>query len=191
MKYIIALVAAGLLALGGHQYWLANQHPDQHHEPPGPRLAEEGTYFLLEYHGVRTSRGVTGWAPGQQVKRVSGKQSEIGEVWVTDGQIESSVPTAILTREIDLAARLASSDTATQEQAYRRAQAVRDKQMADEKLAQADALRAQRLSTQTRTVFVAATPSNPLDRDAKATNGGRQVARSPDLPGVIYQNQTH
>jgi hypothetical protein len=82
---------------------------------PRPRnLASDGTYFLLRYHSVATDTGVTGFPPGTKVSLV-GKSGQT--IRVTDGQVEFDVSAGEVTNNLDIAARLARTDSRTQEQA--------------------------------------------------------------------------
>lgn len=82
--------------------------------PPPRNLAPDGTYFLLRYHSVITDTGVTGFPPGTKVSLV-GKSGQT--IRVTDGQIEFDVSAGEVTNNLDIAARLARTDSRTQEQA--------------------------------------------------------------------------
>jgi len=77
-------------------------------------LAPDGTYFLLRYHSVTTDTGVTGFPPGTKVSLV-GKSGQT--IRVTDGQIEFDMSAGEVTNNLDIAARLARTDSRTQEQA--------------------------------------------------------------------------
>ncbi len=201
MKNLIAFIMVVIASYGGYRYWNAQHQKAQVivieqtpvNTPSGPRLSPEGTYFLLDYYGVHTDHGVIGWTPGQQVRAVSGKQSEVDKRWVSDGQLQAQVDEALLTRDIDLAARLGSTDSTMQASAAQQALTARDQQMAAEKRVQAEAARAEALASRqrARTIHTAAsTPANPLDRDARPTNGGRQVSRAPDIPNAYTLPQT-
>jgi len=77
-------------------------------------LAPDGTYFLLRYHSVTTDTGVTGFPLGTKVSLV-GKSGQT--IRVTDGQIEFDMSAGEVTNNLDIAARLARTDSRTQEQA--------------------------------------------------------------------------
>jgi len=82
---------------------------------PRPRnLAPDGTYFLLRYHSVTTDTGVTGFPPGTKVSLVRKSDQTMR---VTDGQIELDVAPSEVTNNLDIAARLARTDSRTQGQA--------------------------------------------------------------------------
>jgi len=82
---------------------------------PRPRnLASDGTYFLMRYHSVATDTGVTGFPPGTKVSLVRKSDQTIR---VTDGQVEFDVGAGEVTNNLDIAARLARTDSRIQEQA--------------------------------------------------------------------------
>src|SRR6476620_2673889 len=82
---------------------------------PRPRnLASDGTYFLLRYHSVATDTGVTGFPPGTTVSLVRKSDQTIR---LTDGQVECDVGAGDVTNNLDIAARLARTDSRIQERA--------------------------------------------------------------------------
>lgn len=82
--------------------------------PQPGNLAAAGTCFLLRYHSVTTDTGVTGFAPGTKVSLVRKSGQTIR---VTDGQIEFDMSAGEVTNNLDIAARLARTDSRTQQQA--------------------------------------------------------------------------
>lgn len=82
--------------------------------PLPSNLAPNGTYFLLRYHSVTTDIGVIGFAPGTKVSLVRKSGQTIR---VTDGQLEFDMSAGEVTNNLDIAARLARTDSRTQEQA--------------------------------------------------------------------------
>src|SRR5438552_18210321 len=78
-----------------------------------PRLAHEGTYFLLERASLRIDSGVIGFAPGTKVTLLDQGNSAST---VTDGQYQFAVPPSQLTNDLDIAAGVAKSDYAAQAQ---------------------------------------------------------------------------
>ena len=80
---------------------------------PQPRLAPEGTYFLLERASLRIDSGVIGFAPGTKVTLLDQGNSAST---VTDGQYQFAVPPSQLTNDLDIAAGVAKSDYAAQAQ---------------------------------------------------------------------------
>ena len=80
---------------------------------PQPRLAPEGTYFLLERASLKIDSGVVGFAPGTKVALLDHGDSAST---VTDGQYQFTVPSSQLTNDLDIAASVAKSDYAAQAQ---------------------------------------------------------------------------
>ncbi len=78
---------------------------------PQPRLAPEGTYFLLERASLRIDSGVIGFAAGTKVTLLD--QGDSAST-VTDGQYRFTVPPSQLTNDLDIAASVAQSDYAEQ-----------------------------------------------------------------------------
>jgi len=80
---------------------------------PQPRLAPEGTYFLLERASLRIDSGVIGFTPGTKVTLLD--QGDSAST-VTDGQYQFTVPSSRLTNDLDIAESVAKSDYAAQAQ---------------------------------------------------------------------------
>ena len=80
---------------------------------PQPRVAPEGTYFLLERASLKIDSGVVGFAPGTKVALLDHGDSAST---VTDGQYQFTVPSSQLTNDLDIAASVAKSDYAAQAQ---------------------------------------------------------------------------
>jgi hypothetical protein len=78
-----------------------------------PRLAPEGTYFLLQRMSLKLDTGVVGFAPGTKVTLVD-KDDSMSTV--SDGQYNFTVPSFQLTNDLDLAENAAKSDYAAQKQ---------------------------------------------------------------------------
>ena len=78
-----------------------------------PRLAPEGTYFLLQRASLKTDSGVIGFAPGTKVTMID-KGDPMSTV--SDGQYQFTVPSPQLTNDLDVAANAAKSDYASQVQ---------------------------------------------------------------------------
>jgi hypothetical protein len=78
-----------------------------------PRLAPEGTYFLLQRVAMKIDSGVIGFAPGTKVTLV-----EKGDpLWtVSDGHYQFAVTWPQLTNDLDVAESAARSDYAAQAQ---------------------------------------------------------------------------
>jgi len=75
------------------------------------RLAPEGTYFLVERASLPIESGVIGFAPGTKVTLLN--QNDSGST-VTDGQYQFTVQSSYLTNDLDIAARVATTDYAAQ-----------------------------------------------------------------------------
>jgi hypothetical protein len=100
-----------------------------------PRLAPEGTFFLLQRASLPIESGVIGFAPGTKVTLVE----EIDSVsTVTDGEYQFKVPSSHLTNDLDVAASVTSADYTAQAQ-----------------IAELAARRAQEYSQQQRDAFIA------------------------------------
>jgi len=78
-----------------------------------PRLAPEGTFFLLQRASLPIDSGVIGFAPGTKVTMV--EQGDSAST-VTDGQYQFTVQSSQLTNDLDLAASVAKADYTTQAQ---------------------------------------------------------------------------
>jgi hypothetical protein len=78
-----------------------------------PRLAPEGTYFLLQRTSLKIDTGVIGFPPGTKVILVDKNDSMST---VSDGQYQFTVPSFQLTNDLDLAENAARSDYAAQAQ---------------------------------------------------------------------------
>jgi hypothetical protein len=78
-----------------------------------PRLAPEGTYFLLRRVSLKIDSGVVGFAPGTKVTMI---QQGDPLSTVTDGLYEFGVPSSQLTNDLNIAEDVAKSDYAAQAQ---------------------------------------------------------------------------
>lgn len=78
-----------------------------------PRLAPEGTYFLLQRVSLKIESGVVGFAPGTKLALVESNHSMST---VTDGTYRFEVPFSLLTNDLDVAEGAAKSDWAQQAQ---------------------------------------------------------------------------
>jgi hypothetical protein len=78
-----------------------------------PRLAPEGTYFLLQRVSLRTDSGVIGFAPGTKVTLVNQGDSVST---VSDGEYQFTVASSQLTNDLDMAENVAKSDYTAQAQ---------------------------------------------------------------------------
>ncbi len=78
-----------------------------------PRLAPEGTYFLLQRASLKTDSGVIGFAPGTKVTMIDKGESMST---VSAGQYQFTVPSPQLTNDLDIAENAAKSDYAAQVQ---------------------------------------------------------------------------
>jgi hypothetical protein len=78
-----------------------------------PRLAPEGTYFLLRRVSLKIDSGVVGFAPGTKVTMI---QQGDPLSTVTDGLYEFGVPSFQLTNDLNIAEDVAKSDYAAQAQ---------------------------------------------------------------------------
>jgi hypothetical protein len=103
--------------------------------PHEPRLAPEGTFFLLQRTSLPIDSGVIGFPPGTKVMLIEQVDSVST---VTDGEYQFKVPSSQLTNDLDIAASVASADYATQAQ-----------------IAELTAKRAQEYSQQQRDAFIA------------------------------------
>lgn len=130
-----------------------------------PRLASDGTYFLLRYTSVTTDDGVLGFNPGTKFKLVQNNGSTIR---VTDGHDTIDVPSNALTNDLDVAEAAYAQDAA--------AMATLKEWMAEQKSAEqareaADAEAARSAAPQQVRRYVVTTPPapsdpNPLDKGA-------------------------
>src|SRR5437667_2510014 len=78
-----------------------------------PRLAPEGTYFLIRRVSLKIDSGVVGFAPGTKVTLV---ERGVPLSVVSDGQYQFSVAPSLLTNDLDIADGVAKSDYAAQAQ---------------------------------------------------------------------------
>jgi hypothetical protein len=78
-----------------------------------PRLAPEGTYFLLQRASLKTDSGVIGFAPGTKVTMID-KGDSVSTV--SDGYYQFTVSVSQLTNDLDIAENVAKSDYAAQAQ---------------------------------------------------------------------------
>jgi hypothetical protein len=76
-----------------------------------PRLAPEGTYFLLQRASLKIDSGVIGFAPGTKVTLVDRNDSMST---VSDGQYQFTVASSQLTNDLDVANSVAQADYAAQ-----------------------------------------------------------------------------
>ena len=76
-----------------------------------PRLAPEGTYFLLQRASLKIDSGVIGFAPGTKVTLVNRNDSMST---VSDGQYQFSIASSLLTNDLDVAEGAAQADYAAQ-----------------------------------------------------------------------------
>lgn len=80
-------------------------------EPPAPRLAPEGVFFLTQRVSVTTSDGVIGVAPGTKVERLSEKK---GILKVSSRGNLFEVRRDQLTNDIGVAERMGAQDASAQ-----------------------------------------------------------------------------
>ena len=78
-----------------------------------PRLAPEGTYFLLQRVSLKIDSGVVGFAPGTKVTMI---QQGDPLSTVSDGQYQFGVVSSQLTNDLNIAEDVAKSDYANQAQ---------------------------------------------------------------------------
>src|SRR5437762_4776782 len=78
-----------------------------------PRLAPEGTYFLLQRVSLKIDSGVVGFAPGTKVTMV---QQGPALSTVSDGKYQFGVVSSQLTNDLNFAEDVAKSDYANQAQ---------------------------------------------------------------------------
>jgi hypothetical protein len=78
-----------------------------------PRLAPEGTYFLLQRSSLKIDSGIVGFVPGTKVTMID--QRDLMTT-VSDGQYQFTVPSSQLTNDLDIAESAAKSDYAAQAQ---------------------------------------------------------------------------
>jgi hypothetical protein len=78
-----------------------------------PRLAPEGTYFLLRRVSLKIDSGVVGFAPGTKVTMI---QQGDSLSTVTDGKYQFGVVSTQLTNDLNIAEDVAKSDYAAQAQ---------------------------------------------------------------------------
>ena len=78
-----------------------------------PRLAPEGTYFLLQRVSLKTDSGVVGFAPGTKVTMVNQGASMST---VSDGEYQFMVASSQLTNDLDMAENVAKTDYTAQAQ---------------------------------------------------------------------------
>ena len=78
-----------------------------------PRLAPEGTYFLLQRVSLKIDSGVVGFAPGTKVTLV---ERGVPLSVVSDGKYQFSVAPSLLTNDLNIAEDVAKSDYANQAQ---------------------------------------------------------------------------
>ena len=78
-----------------------------------PRLAPEGTYFLLQRVSSKTESGVIGFAPGTKVTMVDQADSMST---VSNGEFQFTVASSQLTNDVDVAENVAKLDYSAQAQ---------------------------------------------------------------------------
>ncbi len=78
-----------------------------------PRLAPEGTWFLLQRVSLKTDSGIIGFAPGTKVTLVDQGDSLST---VSDGEYQFTVASSQLTNDLDMAENVAKSDYTAQAQ---------------------------------------------------------------------------
>jgi hypothetical protein len=114
-----------------------------------PRLAPEGTFFLLQRASLPIDSGVIGFAPGTKVTLVEQADSVST---VTDGEYQFKVPSSQLTNDLDLAASVATADYTAQAQ-----------------IAELVAKSAQEYSQQQRDAFIASEKEKAQKKTGKKT----------------------
>ena len=123
-----------------------------------PRLAPEGTYFLLQRTSLKIDSGVVGFAPGTKVTMIDQRDSM---TTVSDGQYQFTVPSSQLTNDLDIAESAVKSDYAAQAQiAESIGKSVREyKQQQRDALAASEKEKAQKKTGQkTRRTGASSTP---------------------------------
>ena len=118
-----------------------------------PRLAPEGTFFLLQRTSLPIDSGVIGFAPGTKVTLV--EQAESIST-VTDGEYQFKVPSSQLTNDLDRGASVANADYTAQAQ-----------------IAELTARRAQAYSQQQRDAFIAS------ENEKAGKKTGKKTPRRP------------
>jgi hypothetical protein len=114
-----------------------------------PRLAPEGTFFLLQRASLPIDSGVIGFAPGTKITLVEETNSVST---VTDGEYQFKVPSSQLTNDLDVAASVAKADYAAQAQ-----------------IAELTAKWAQQYSQQQRDAFIASEKEKAEKKTGKKT----------------------
>jgi hypothetical protein len=114
-----------------------------------PRLAPEGTFFLLQRASLPIDSGVIGFAPGTKVTLVEQADSIST---VTDGEYQFKVPSSQITNDLDLAASVATADYTAQAQ-----------------IAELVAKSAQEYSQQQRDAFIASEKEKAQKKTGKKT----------------------
>jgi hypothetical protein len=119
-----------------------------------PRLAPEGTFFLLQRTSLPIDSGVIGFAPGTKVTLIE----QVGPVsTVTDGEYQFKVQSSQLTNDLNVAEDVASADYAAQAQ-----------------IAELTARHAQEYSQQQRDTFIASE-----NEKAQKKTGKKAPRRTP------------
>ena len=118
-----------------------------------PRLAPEGTFFLLQRTSLPIDSGVIGFAPGTKVTLIEQVDSVST---VTDGEYQFKVPSSQLTNDLDLGASVANADYTAQAQ-----------------IAESTARRAQAYSQQQRDAFIAS------EKEKAGKKTGKKTPRRP------------
>jgi hypothetical protein len=114
-----------------------------------PRLAPEGTFFLLQRTSLPIDSGVIGFAPGTKVTLIEQADSVST---VTDGEYQFKVPSSQLTNDLDIGASVANADYTAQAQ-----------------IAELTARRAQAYSQQQRDAFIASENEKAQKKTGKKT----------------------
>jgi hypothetical protein len=111
----ILIFAVGLAGFGWRTFMATPKPPPQpivaRPTPPTKRLAPEGVYFLLERVYIPSNSGGTGLSPGTPVTLLNSNGS-ISRV--SDGNHDFEIKSSQLTNDLDIAARVAKADAATQ-----------------------------------------------------------------------------
>jgi hypothetical protein len=109
-QFLLILIVAGI-AIWAYFHFRGEPAPP----PREPRLAKQGTFFVLEYVSVPTPNGIIGFEPGREVHFVRAEHDK-GMLIVSDGEHDVEMKPSQLTNDLDIADLARNGDQSSQHQ---------------------------------------------------------------------------